>query len=147
MGLNKIASEVNAMASAASGAAHSATESQKALQQVSLQTTSQLERLAEANRHQQEVWIGIQTSMEQYRNAFVQTERSARDLLNQIAQHVDSHLEVTKRGYGEIVKIADEHFAQATQKLGASVDELDEHLQDLTDSLERLKGKTDGNRA
>jgi hypothetical protein len=146
-GLNKIASEVNAMASAAAGAAHSATESQKALQQVSIQTAAQVEHLAEANRRQQEVWVGIQTSMEQYRNAFAQTERAARDLLSQIAQHVDSHLEVTKRGYGEIVKIADEHFAQASQKLGASVDELDEHLQDLTESLERLRGKTDGNRA
>lgn len=145
--LNKVASEVNAMATAAAGAAHSASESQKALQQVSAQTTSQLDHLAEANRRQQEVWVGIQSSMEQYKNAFIQTERAARELLGQIAKHVDSHLELTKRGYGEIVKIADEHFAQASQKLGASVDELDERLQDLTEVLETVKVRTDGNRA
>jgi DNA-binding ferritin-like protein len=135
------------MASAAASAAHSATESQRALQEVSVQTAAQVEHLAEANRRQQEVWTAIQLRMDQYKNAFAQTERAARDLLSQTAQHVDSHLEVTKRGYGEIVKIADEHFAQATQKLDASVDKLDAHLQDLTESLERLGGKTDGNQA
>jgi hypothetical protein len=146
-GLNKIATEVNAMAVAAAGAAHSASESQKALQQVSSQTATQLNSLADANHRQQEVWVGIHNSMEQYKIAFTQTERAARELLAQIAQHVDSHLELTTRGYGEIVKIADEHFAQATQKLGASVNELDEHLQDLTESLEKARGRTDGNRA
>lgn len=145
--LTKVAAEVNAMASAAAGAAHSATESQKALQQVSVQTAGQLDRLAEANRRQQEVWTGIQQSMEQYKNAFVQTDRAARELLGQISKHIDSHLELTKRGYGEIVKIADEHFAQATQKMGASVDELDEHLQNLIEALERVKVAANGDRA
>lgn len=145
--LTRVAAEVNAMASAAAGAARSTSESQKAMQEVSVQTTAQLDRLAEANRRQQEVWTGIQHSMEQYKNAFVQTERAAQELLGQISKHVDSHLELTKRGYGEIVKIADEHFAQATQKMGASVNELDEHLQNLVDALERVKVSTDGNRA
>jgi len=142
--LTRVAAEVNAMASAAAGAAHSASESQKALQQVSVQTAGQLDRLAEANRRQQEVWAGIQHSMEQYKSAFVQTERAAQELLGQISKHIDSHLELTKRGYGELVKIADEHFAQATQKMGASVDELDEHLQTLVEALERVKVTADG---
>jgi hypothetical protein len=145
--LNKIASEANAMASAMVGAARSTSESQKALQQVSAHTTSQLERLAEANKRQQEVWASIHNSMEQYKNAFTQTERAARELLGQIAKHVDSHLELTKKGYGDIVRIADEHFAQATQRLGASVNELDEKLVDLTEALENVKVRTDGNRA
>jgi hypothetical protein len=144
--LNKIAGEANAMASAMVGAAHSTSESQKALQQVSAHTTSQLDRLAEANKRQQEVWASIHNSMEQYKNAFTQTERAARELLGQIAKHVDSHLELTKKGYGDIVRIADEHFAQATQRLGASVNELDEKLVDLTEALESVKVRTDGNR-
>ena len=146
-GLNKIANEVNAMASSAAGAAHSATESQKSLQQISLQTASQLERLAEANQRQQVVWTGIQESMKQFQTIFGQTERAAAQLLNQISGHTTSYLEVTKKGYDEVVKVADEHFSQAAKKLGASVNELDEYLQDLTETLDKARGGANGGRA
>jgi len=145
-GLNKIANEVNAMASAAAGAAHSATESQKSLQQISVQTASQLERLAEANQRQQAVWTGIQESMKQFQMIFGQTERAASELLNQISGHTTSYLEVTKKGYDEVVRVADEHFTQAAKKLGASVNELDEYLQDLTETLANVKGGANGGR-
>ncbi len=146
-GLNKIANSVNAMASSAAGAAHSATESQKSLQQISAQTAMQLERLAEANQRQQVVWTGIQESMKQFQLIFGQTERAASQLLNQISGHTTSYLEVTKKGYDEVVKIADEHFSQAAKKLGASVNELDEYLQDLTEVLEKTRGGANGDRA
>lgn len=146
-GLNKIANSVSAMASSAAGAAHSATESQKSLQQISVQTASQLERLAEANQRQQVVWTGIQDSMKQFQTIFGQTERAASQLLNQIASHTTSYLEVTRKGYDEVVKVADEHFSQATKKLGASVDELDEYLQNLTETLEKNRGGANGGRA
>jgi hypothetical protein len=145
-GLNKIASEVNAMASSAAGAAHSATESQKSLQQISVQTASQLERLAEANQRQQAVWTGIHESMKQFQMIFGQTERAASELLNQISSHTTSYLEVTKKGYDEVVRVADEHFTQASKKLGASVNELDEYLQDLTEALANAKGGANGSR-
>jgi chromosome segregation ATPase len=146
-GLNKIANEVNAMASSAAGAAHSATESQRSLQQISTQTASQLERLADANQRQQAVWAGIQESMKQYQMIFGQTERAASELLNQISGHTKSYLEVTKKGYEEVVKVADEHFTQAAKKLGASVGELDEYLQDLTETLEKARRGPNGDRA
>jgi hypothetical protein len=146
-GLNKVANEVNAMASAAAGAAHSATESQRSLQQISVQTASQLERLADANQRQQAVWTGIQESMKQFQLVFGQTERAASQLLNQISEHTTSYLEVTKKGYDEVVKVADEHFTQAAKKLGASVNELDEYLQDLTETLEKARGGVNGGRA
>jgi hypothetical protein len=146
-GLNKIANEVNAMASSAAGAAHSATESQRSLQQISTQTASQLERLADANQRQQAVWAGIQESMKQYQMIFGQTERAASELLNQISGHTKSYLEVTKKGYEEVVKVADEHFTHAAKKLGASVGELDEYLQDLTETLEKARRGPNGDRA
>jgi chromosome segregation ATPase len=146
-GLNKIASEVNAMASSAAGASHSASESQKSLQQISAQTSTQLERLAEANQRQQTVWTGIQESMKQFQAIFSQTERAASQLLNQISGHTTSYLEVTKKGYDEVVKVADEHFSQASKRLGASVNELDEYLKDLTETLGNSKGGTNGGRA
>jgi hypothetical protein len=136
-GLQEIANQVSAMVTASAGAVRSTTENQHALQQIS----------AQANQSQQDAWDGIRASMEQYKAAFSETERAATDLLAQIAQNVNSHLELTRRGYEQLVSIADDHFAQATQRLGTSVDQLDEHLQDLTESLERLKGRTDGIRA
>jgi len=145
-GLNKIANEVNAMASAAAGAAHSATESQRSLQQISVQTGSQLEHLAEANQRQQAVWTGIQDSMKQFQMIFGQTERSASELLNQISGHTTSYIEVTKKGYDEVVRAADEHFSQAAKKLKASVNELDEYLQDLMETLAKASGGTNGDR-
>jgi len=146
-GLNKIANSVNAMASAAAGAAESATESQRSLQQISMQTASQLERLAEANQRQQVVWTGIQENMKQFQMLFGQTERAASELLNQISGHTTSYLEVTKKGYEEVVRVADEHFSQAAKKLGASVNELDEYLQDLTETLAKSNGGANGGRA
>jgi hypothetical protein len=106
-----------------------------------------LERLADANQHQQAVWTGIQESMKQFQLVFGQTERAASQLLNQISSHTTSYLEVTKKGYDEVVKTADEHFTQAAKKLGASVNELDEYLQDLTAALEKARGGTDGIRS
>lgn len=145
-GLNKVANEVTAMASAATGAAHSATESQKSLQQISVQTASQLERLADANQRQQSVWTGIQENMKQFQMIFGQTERAASELLKQISGHTTSYLEVTKKGYDEVVRVADEHFSQAAKQLGASVSELDEYLQDLTEALANAKGGANGGR-
>ena len=145
-GLNKIANSVNAMASSAAGAAQSASESQKSLQQISVLTASQLERLAEANQRQQAVWTGIQESMKQFQMVFGQTERTASELLNQITNHTSSYLAVTKKGYEDVVRVADEHFSQAAKKLGASVDELDEYLQNLTEALAKAGGGTNGSR-
>jgi hypothetical protein len=146
VGLTRIANEVNAMASSAAGAASSATESQRSLQQVSAQTSMQVERLAQANERQEAVWRGIHDSMREFQTVFGQTERAASELLDQISGHTTSYLEVTKKGYEEIVKVADEHFSDASKKLGASVSELDEYLQDLNETLGKSTGGTNGSR-
>jgi predicted nucleic acid-binding Zn-ribbon protein len=146
VGLTRIANEVNAMASSAAGAASSATESQRSLQQVSAQTSMQLERLAQANERQEAVWRGIHDSMREFQAVFGQTERVASELLDQISGHTTSYLEVTKKGYEEIVKVADEHFSEASKKLGASVSELDEYLQDLNETLGKSTGGINGSR-
>jgi len=56
-------------------------------------------------------------------------------------------MDLTRQGYERLIAAADNHFANATQKLGASVNELDEYLQDLTDFLEKAKRGTDGGRS
>jgi len=44
------------------------------------------------------------------------------------------------------VKVADEHFSQTAKKLGASDNELDEYLQDMTETLEKARGGANGGR-
>jgi hypothetical protein len=119
-------------------------EAQKAVEQVATFAASQLDKLEEGNRSQREVWEAISRSMEQYKNVFTQTERAAGELLNQLSLNLKSHMDVTRQGYEHLIAAADNHFSNATQKLGASVNELDEHLQGLTDFLERVRKSNDG---
>ena len=44
----------------------------------------------------------------------------------------------TQQRFEHLTQTADEHFANASRSLGDTVKGLDEHLQDLTDILERL---------
>jgi len=145
--LRKIAAEVSATTVAAAGTTRTMQEAQKSVQQVAAYAAAQLELLGQGNRAQKEVWSSIHSSMEQYKNVFTQTERAARELLAQITQNLSSHIELTKNGYERLIAVADEHFSAATQKLGASVNELDEYLQDLTESLEKARRTTDGVRS
>ena len=138
--LGKIGGDINANAVAVAGATRNMQETQKAVQQVAAYAASQLEKLGEENRNQKEVWESIHRSMEQYRNVFAQTQKVAGELLAQIAKNLSSHIDLTKQGYEQLVAAADNHFQAATQKLGASVNDLDEYLQDLTDLLGKGKG-------
>jgi signal transduction histidine kinase len=145
--LGKIGGDINANAVAVAGATRSMQETQKAVQQVAAYAASQLERLGEENLNQKEVWESIHGSMEQYRNVFAQTEKAAGELLAQITRNLSSHIDLTKQGYEHLVAAADDHFKAATQKLGASVNELDEYLQDLIDLLGKGKGNKDGHQS
>ena len=80
--------------------------------------------------------------MAQYQQTFTKVESSASTLLQTLEKNIVQHLELCKRGYESLVKVSDEHFASATQRLGASVDELSEYLQDLSDVMAaRSSGK------
>jgi hypothetical protein len=136
--LQKTAGEAAAMATAAAGAARSTQESQTALQQVAGYATAQAERLAEASRKQQEEWGSIHARMEQYQRLFAETERSARDLLDQITQFTNSHIDATRRRYDELLEMFNEHISSAVQKLGVSIKELEESLAQLGEVLEDL---------
>lgn len=142
--LQKTAAEAAAMATAAAGAAHSTQEAQSALQQVALQATSQVSRLSEANRSQQEVWDAIRKRMEQFRDVFTQTEKSAGNLLAQLATATDGHLRVTNQRYDDLLRTFDEHFSAAVSKLGGSVRELSECLDELNESISSAKVHNDG---
>lgn len=140
--INKILTTVAALEAAAS----ETNQTQQNLQRVSEATKRQIEELGEANRLQATVWERIQNSMTEYEATFGSVEKSASELFRQIDENLTKYQQVCESGFDKLVEISDEHFANAAQKLGASVSELDEHLQDLAESFAKIDGgKSNGN--
>ncbi|MFN0110445.1 MAG: hypothetical protein ACKVZH_16440 [Blastocatellia bacterium] len=135
--LKQVTSQVASTVTTIESAAQEMQETQTALQQVARQSEKQVENLAEANAHQAEVWKTIQMNLDNYRDTFTQVEGAADDLLNQLNTHIKNYTEATNNGFRQMVEMADNHFSNATSKLGASVSELDDVLSDLADTLGR----------
>jgi hypothetical protein len=68
-------------------------------------------------------------------------EDAAGKLLMQIEQHLRNYHATTQGGFDKLTSTANEFITDATNKLGATVNELDEHLQDLKDILEASAGR------
>lgn len=140
--LQQVTTDAGTCTTAMSGAAKAIRDSQDGLQRVAGLSTSQVEKLSLAGREQQELLNRISQSMAEYQQTFAKVEGSASALLQTLERNLVQHLELCKRGYESLVKVSDEHFASATQRLGASVDELSEYLQDLSDVMAaRATGK------
>ena len=140
--LQQVSTDAGTCTTAMSGAAKSVRDSQEGLQRVAGLSSSQVEKLSMAGTEQEELLGRISQAMSQYQQTFAKVETSASALLQTLERNLAQHLELCKRGYESLVKVSDEHFASATQRLGASVDELSEYLQDLSDVMAaRSSGK------
>ncbi len=135
--LNQVTSQVVSTVTTIKSAAKEMQETQIALKQVAEQSGEQLVSLGKANSHQKEVWQTIQMNLDNYGDTFEQVKIAADALLTQISDHVKNYTEVTNNGLMQMIAIADNHFSNATSRLGASVDELDDVLSDLADTLGR----------
>ncbi len=135
--LKQVTAQVASTVTTIESAAQEMQETQTALQQVARQSGKQVENLAEANANQAEVWKTIQMNLDNYRDTFTQVESAADELLNQLNTHIKNYTEATNNGFRQMVEMADNHFSNATSKLGASVGELDDVLSDLADTLGR----------
>jgi len=141
--LQQVANDAGTCTTAMSGAAKSVKDSQEGLQRVAGLSSTQVDKLSLAGREQQELLARISQAMSQYQQTFSKVETSASALLQTLERNLGQHLELCKRGYESLIKVSDEHFASATQRLGATVDELSEYLQDLSDVMAaRSSGKT-----
>lgn len=137
-GLKSIAAQTTAMVSGTIGATKTLKETGEAIERVARLATAQAERLADTNRQQEEVQQRLAVNLQHYQQVFHTVEQAAGQLLGQIDQHLQQYMTTTQQGFEHLTRTADEHFANAAQHLGDTVNGLDEHLQDLTDILERL---------
>src|SRR4030095_13241235 len=137
--LQSIAREVGGTVSSIRSASEEIKNVQGSLQTVATMSKEQVSMLAEANSNQETTWLKINESMDHYQHAFSSVEASASSLLPHITEHLTNHVQVTQNGYEELVKQSSEHFKNATERLGASVEELDEFLQELGEVLGKVQ--------
>ncbi|HUY28226.1 MAG TPA: methyl-accepting chemotaxis protein [Candidatus Binataceae bacterium] len=134
----RIAGELRAtmdqVGAAAARTAESATAMrtvQEAIERVAGLSQSQVEQLASVARQ-------TQADMQKYQQTFDQVRKSASELLAQIAQHLNNYTQTSRNGFEGMVKLSNDQFDTAVQRLGASIEELREYLDDLNDLLGKL---------
>jgi hypothetical protein len=127
MNLSQIATQTSAMVTSAMGATHAIKQAGEAT-----------ERTAQLAISQVESFQAVVGNMQRYEEIFRQVEVASEKLLGQIEQHLHNYAQVTQQGFDHLTHTADTHFANASRRLGETVNDLDEHLQDLTEILERF---------
>ncbi|MGE3537577.1 MAG: hypothetical protein AB7N91_09075 [Candidatus Tectimicrobiota bacterium] len=137
-GLKNVSAQTATMLTAATTTLRTLQTTGESLERVAQLTTTQVERLASSNRQQDEVQQRLAVHLQRYQQVFQEVEHTASKLLEQIEQQLHRYMATTQQGFEHLTRAADEHFANASRHLGETVGGLDEHLQDLTDVLERL---------
>ena len=125
--LSQIATQTSTMVTSAMGATHAIKQAGEAT-----------ERTAQLAVSQVESFQAVVSSMQRYEEIFSRVEAASEKLLGQIEQHLHNYAQVTQQGFDHLTHTADTHFANASRRLGETVNDLDEHLQDLTEILERF---------
>ncbi len=119
---------------AAARAAESATAMrtvQEAIERVAGLSQSQVEQLASVARQ-------TQADMQKYQQTFDQVRKSASELLAQIGQNLNNYTQTSRNGFEGMVKLSNDQFDTAVQRLGGSIEVLRDYLDDLNDLLEKL---------
>ena len=136
--VESLMTQANTAVTALSGSAKSIKDTQDSMQRVASLSSTQIEQFTNAAEEQESLWKRIEVSMQKYREVFAQVEKEAGSLLDEINGHLTKYVQTTERGFQRLVQASDEHFANATSKLGNSVGVLDETLETLTETLEKL---------
>jgi DNA anti-recombination protein RmuC len=134
----KIAGELRATTGQISAAAAHTADSIKSMRTVQ----EAIERVAGLSQTQVEQLSGVarqtQAEMQGYQQTWDQVRKSASELLTQVAQHLNNYTQTSRNGFEGMVKISNDQFDTAVQRLGASIEELREYLEELNDLLSKL---------
>jgi ABC-type transporter Mla subunit MlaD len=137
--LRETSAEVKVVATRASDAAMTMRAVQESLQRVAELSAGQVGTLNAAVENERKVWEQLDGRMRQYEEVFRRVDRSAAELLNQIDDALKKYVTTSRDAMDQIVRVGDEHIANAVAKLGGSVTELQEHLEELSDILDRAR--------
>lgn len=99
---------------------------------------NQVQSLGSSQERQQELWKNINYSMEHYKKTFENVETGAAGLLSQIKSHLDHFIVATNEHFNNTVSVANDHINKAVGLLGDSIMNLEEKLEDLSDSVSEI---------
>lgn len=145
-GLGITADRVAATAASATHALRTIETGQAALAELSGRASGHVADLAAAGERQQELWAGISRQMEQYRAMFAEVEGLASKVLDEIQRAAEANAAAAHERFGQAIQGFDEHFGQAIQRLGGTVEELGDVLDDLKDKAAAAAGGSHGGR-
>jgi hypothetical protein len=139
--LRRVSSDASAITAQVAETTKTMHAVQDSVQRVATLSATQVEQLAAANRKQEEIWRGIQENMRHYQQSFSQVDKAAADVLTQIAQHSRDYTNATRQGLEDMMKVSNDLMSSAVQRLGASINELEEYLEDLTETLGKARAR------
>jgi flagellar biosynthesis chaperone FliJ len=137
--LRAASADLKSVATAAAAATQAMKEATDTVQRLVGIAERQAERMAEAYRQQDDVWQRMQSGLRQYQQIFAQVEQAAGQLFVQIDQSLHAYREAVRKGFEDVVQAADGQFKHAVQRLGASIDDLDDTLQHLNEILDEAR--------
>lgn len=143
-GLHSVSTQTTTMLSAATESLTALKDTGGALERAAHLTSTQTERLLATQRQQDEMQQRLTVNLQRYQQLFHGVEQAASQLLGQIEQHLERYMATTQEGFVQLTTAADTHFSSAARHLGDMVSGLDEHLQDLTELLDRTGGERYG---
>ena len=134
-----VTGHVRQIAAAAASISKAISETSVTAERTVTMAAVQAERFAGTVRRQEDIQQQVAQSMRQYQQVFSQATQAAHDLLTRMEQPLHHYTTLTTEGFGNVVQTAEAHLAQATRRLGDTVNSLDTQLRGVTESLERLQ--------
>jgi hypothetical protein len=134
-----VTGHVRQIAAAAASISKAISETGVTAERTATMAAVQAERFAGTVRRQEDIQQQVAQSMRQYQQVFSEATQATHDLLTRMEQHLHHYTTLSAEKFESVVQTAEAHLAQATRRLGETVNSLDTQLRGVTESLERLQ--------
>jgi low affinity Fe/Cu permease len=128
MGLKSVAGEMSVAASRAAQAIMAIQTTQDALTKTANLSQAQVLAVTEAGKQ-------IQGDMQAYEQMFTRIRAECGQILTQLDQNLRSYTQVSRNGFEGMLKAANDQMGTAVSRLGGSIEELEELLENLSDTI------------
>jgi len=134
-----VTGHVRQVAAAAASISKAISETGVTAERTATMAAVQAERFAGTIRRQEDIQQQVAQSMRQYQQVFSQATQATHDLLTRMEQHLHHYTTLSAEKFESVVQTAEANLAQATRRLGDTMNSLDIQVRGVTESLERLQ--------
>jgi hypothetical protein len=134
-----VTGHVRQIAAAAASISKAISETGVTTERTATMAAVQAERFAGTVRRQEDIQQQVAQSMRQYQQVFSEATQATHDLLTRMEQHLHHYTTLSAEKFESVIQTAEAHLAQATRRLGDTVNSLEVQLRGVTESLERLQ--------